>query len=1123
MKKLFCNDWVFSMTDTGKDIKDINSFDFKPVDLPHDWLIYDVNKLYETSLGWYKKNFKIDFEPQKSYRIYFEGVYQDCTVYVNSKTAFEWKYGYTSFEADITKYVKSGDNEIIVLARHFSPNSRWYSGAGIYRNVWFIETEKTYLDTDGVYFSAKKNGDVWNCSVRADVRGADFNSIKYKILDNNGKVFYDDYKYEFDLKIPKDKIWDIENPYLFNLRVDLYNNEKITDTVSCKIGFKDFNFDCDKGFFLNGRSLKLNGVCLHHDLGCLGAAFNKEAQRRQLLTMKEMGVNAVRTSHNPPAIEFMELCDEMGILVNSEAFDMWERSKTKYDYARFFNGWYKKDVASWIRRDRNHPCLIMWSIGNEIHDTHISERGCEVTKMLQEEVRRYDPRCNAFTTIGSNYMQWDNGQKCADEVDLAGYNYGEYLYEEHHNKHKKWKIYGSETTSGVKSRGVYHFPLERRFLTHEDLQCSSLGNCRSGFEKLGAEDVIVKNRDTQYCAGMFIWTGTDYIGEPTPYSTKNAYFGPVDTAGLKKDLFYLYKAAWTKEPVLHILPYWDFNIGQKIDIVVYTNLKEVELFKNGKSLGKKKTKNYTITWNTEYEEGTITAAAFNKQGQEIKTQKKSFLDSESIIMSTEKKHILADGKDLLAVEISALDKNGTPVENARNRISLTVEGARLLGFDNGDSSDYDQYKSSSRRLFSGKAVAYIASPIKAGEIIITAESPGLKSAVLKLEAKESKVQEGTSAVENVKKETDNNEIPVRKIELIKECPYRITPENKDVTVKAKVFPQNASRKDLNWSIVTASGVKTNNAQLSDNGLSVEMNVTGDGEFHLRCTCNNGKKNAEVVSEYEFRAEGFGQPILNPYDKIPACLYNIKTAQFAEVSNGGIQIAGEQRIAEFGSVDFGKYGSDEFEIFMIHWFTDESVKLKLYLNDPESKERELLGEYTYQANFIWQTYQANKYKIKKTLYGINNIFFEFGESVQKLDFGGFVFIPKEKAYQKIKAADYDTIHGDNFKISESKILDIGNNVFIEYHNMDFKDGASEIIVKGRTRHDNDPVHVHFEFESGETIREIIEFPRSKDYAEVSKKLVNVKGRAVVKFIFLPGCDFDFEEFVIKRAEHQCILL
>jgi len=1169
MKKLFCDNWQFAKSDIDTAIDSVGKFHFKPVDIPHDWLIYDVNKLYETSFGWYKKLFSIDFNPAKNYRIYFEGVYQDCTVYVNGKESFNWKYGYTSFEADITDFLKSGENEIIVLVRHLSPNSRWYSGAGIYRKLWFIETEKTHLKTDGVYFSAKKQGDNWQCIIDAEVSGSDYDFVKYKITNNekieiyNGekKDINNNNKIEFELNILPDKIWDIENPILFDLYVELFHAGKVIDSVSCKIGFREINFDCDNGFFLNGKNVKIKGVCLHHDLGCLGAAFNREALKRQLLTMQEMGANAVRTSHNPPAVELMELCDEMGILVNSEIFDIWERQKTEFDYARFFINWYEKDVASWIRRDRNHPSLIMWSIGNEIYDTHASLRGHEVTKMLQTAVRKHDLRCNAYTTLGSNFLQWDNGQACAAEVDLAGYNYGEHLYNEHHKKYPYWKIYGSENTSGVKSRGVYHFPLDRSFLTHEDLQCSSLGNCKSGFDKLTAEDVIAVNRDTNYCAGMFIWTGTDYIGEPTPYFTKNSYFGPVDTAGIKKDAFYLYKAAWAdvlptspdgrsfqvlptspdgrsfQVPVLHIMPYWDFNIGQKIDIVVYTNLKEVELFVNGKTLGKKLNKNYTLVWQTEYEKGEITAVAFDKNGKEIKAQKKSFTDSAEIVLNPGKKEILANGEDLFTVEISTVDKDGIPVENARNRICLSVEGARLLGFDNGDSTDYDQYKTCSRRLFSGKAAAYIAAPVTAGLITVTAESPGLKSASIKLTAKEAAVTNGISALENISIPcnedcTSINEVPVRKIELIKDFGYRITPENKDLNIKAKILPENASYKDLNWSVVTGSGVKINNVEVicDEKRLSASLKIIGDGEFRLRCVCNNGKKQAEVISEYEFLADGFGPSVINPYENVPACFNNVKIHDFNEVSNGGIQIQGEKRLVGFNTVDFGKYGCNELEISAIHWFTDEPVKFNVWYNDstceskmPESKEIDLkksgdkilLGEFSYQANFKWQTYQKNNYKLNTTLYGMKNIFFEFGETEQLLHFGNFKFIPIPKAYQKINASDYDSLHGDNYEISGGSILKIGNNVFIDYDNMDFSEGVSKLILKGRTRHDNDSVHIHFEQENGEIIREIIEFPFSDDFIEVNKPLTGIKGHVKVKFIFLPGCDFDFEDFIVLK--------
>lgn len=301
--------------------------------------------------------------------------------------------------------------------------------------------------------------------------------------------------------------------------------------------------------------MKLHGSCEHHDNGCLGAVSNRAAILRRFRKLREMGVNAIRTSHNMPAQEFMELADEFGMLILSEGFDMWERSKTDYDYARFFDEWVEKDVASWVRRDRNHPSIIGWSIGNEIFDTHADERGQEVTSLLRRLVKLHDPQGNGYVTFGSNYMQWENGQKCADILKLAGYNYGERLYNEHHEAHPDWAIYGSETASVVQSRGIYHFPLSQTVLADDDEQCSSIGNSCTGWGAKNTEECIIKDRDAEFCAGQFIWSGFDYIGEPTPYSTKNSYFGQYDTAGFPKDSAYVFRAEWTdykKAPFVHI-------------------------------------------------------------------------------------------------------------------------------------------------------------------------------------------------------------------------------------------------------------------------------------------------------------------------------------------------------------------------------------------------------------------------------------------------------------------------------------------------------------------------------------------------------------------------------------------
>ncbi len=433
MKKLFNDGWSFKKTDIDCGCEAAMQNDgWSRVEIPHDWLIFSVNALYETGAGWYRKTFFVN-APGNTHILRFDGVYMDTRVYVNKKPAGEWKYGYSSFEFDITGLLDRGENEIVVKVSHRAPNSRWYSGAGIYRNIYIIEHEGAYIKSDGVYFSARKtDGENWEVKLSTETVGGQ--KTVYALKDKNG-VFA-----EFEGKageelcgtVKSPRLWDIDAPELYTLETTLYDGGTVVDVQSCKVGFRTIEFKPDSGFWLNGRNVKLHGVCLHHDLGALGAAVNKTAIRRRLVLMKEMGANAVRTAHNMPAPEFMELCDELGILVDSEAFDMWELKKTEFDYARFFDEWYKKDVASWVRRDRDHPSVIMWSIGNEIYDTHATERGLEVTKLLRDEVRKHDFNHNAFTTIGSNYIEWEGAQKCADELEVSGYNYGERLYNDHH-------------------------------------------------------------------------------------------------------------------------------------------------------------------------------------------------------------------------------------------------------------------------------------------------------------------------------------------------------------------------------------------------------------------------------------------------------------------------------------------------------------------------------------------------------------------------------------------------------------------------------------------------------------------------------------------------------------------
>lgn len=1025
MKLLFNDGWKFTKQKLGTmpESLDKSDIEWSGVDIPHDWLIYDANNLYETGEGWYKKCFDLNAVmdhwsiiagedsrstagivtkntsaniTDKLVSIRFEGVYMDSTVYVNGSIVGEWKYGYSTFEFNITKYIKPGENEIKVRVVYQSPNSRWYSGAGIYRNVWLRISEPVHFVPDGIYISARRVSETdsepnscWRVEIDSEIAdrvgrsrtalvihtiiGRDFGEVAISVgttagggdaasggttvcgrksaadggvtagngdvpgvcdAASNGKTAGDgdvagsetvtsggeeeacgkvaacrqktdlleDVVVDKQVLVVKDPhLWSLDDPYLYMLKSELVVDGVIMDTVIQDIGFRSLRLDCDKGFFLNDKHVKLHGACQHHDLGALGAAVNRAALKRQLAILKEMGVNAVRTAHNMPAAELMELADEMGFLILSEAFDMWERSKTEYDYARFFNEWCEKDVASWVRRDRNHPSLIMWSIGNEIYDTHVSDRGVEITRMLRDLVLEHDPGHNGFITIGSNYMRWENAQRCAEELQAAGYNYSESLYGEHHKKHPHWVIFGSETSSTLQSRGIYHFPAGRTVMTHEDEQCSSLGNCTTSWGAKNSQRNIIDDRDAEFSLGQFIWSGFDYIGEPTPYLTKNSYFGQIDTAGFPKDSFYLYQAEWTDckmAPMVHILPYWDFNEGQIIDIRIYSNAPKTELFFNDESQGvfeidHKKGMQLSGEWQLPYKKGVIKAVAYDEDGRVIAADvQSSFGDASKIVLKADKTSMLADGQDMIFVETSMEDKDGNPVPNANNRVEVTVTGAgRLVGLDNGDSTDTDSYKGTSRRLFSGKLLVMIAARQEAGEIRITVSSPGLEtqeetyhatatstaSGVIFCKAEfddppfivssiyasydnstQCKKTYGVSSLTENERSEPKYEIPIRKIELTNHGRNHLDKENPSTTISARLLPENTTYGDIEWNAVTPEGIVTDIAKVDVNGTEACVTALGDGEFRLRCTARNGRRTPGVVSELEFVITGMGK-------------------------------------------------------------------------------------------------------------------------------------------------------------------------------------------------------------------------------------------------------------------------
>lgn len=1181
---LFTDGWTFLKTDLETTWEEMNARrgEFRPVELPHDWLIYNTLDLYENSCGWYRNSILQEEIPAgERMQLRFDGVYMDSTLYVNGQKVGDWKYGYSTFDMDITDFLQKGRNEVTVQVRFQSPNSRWYSGAGIYRNVWLKRCGRVYLPFDGTYVSIKPcenqpdrgavpGGGTGSFLLEAQTEVAgDFSSRTgcHFTLWKDGKQVQDlGWQYcranagECHRKMPnlanekavegsltkicvkavieRPALWEIESPQCYQLVVELFDGKQKAEEQRITVGFRTMEFDSDKGFFLNGKNVKVHGVCEHHDFGCLGAAYSQAAMERKFRILRGMGVNAIRTSHNMPAPELMELADRMGFLVMNEAFDMWECCKTPYDYGRFFKEWAEKDVASWIRRDRNHPSLFLWSIGNEIYDTHADEHGQEITRRLIGYVREHDPKENARITIGSNYMPWENARKCADIVKLAGYNYGEKYYDEHHREHPDWIIYGSETASIVQSRGIYHFPLAQSILADEDEQCSALGNSSTSWGARSIEKCITDDRDAEFAFGQFLWTGFDYIGEPTPYHTKNSYFGQIDTAGFPKDAYYIFKAAWTdmeKEPMVHLFPYWDFNEGQLIDVRACTNAPFVELYVNGRSMGRQEIdhahgKKLLGDWQVAYEPGTITAVAYDREGKEVARQSRhSFGDSRRLLLTADKAELRADKKDLCFVTIQTLDEEGNPVENAADYVNVSVKGAgRLLGLDNGDSTDYDPYKGNRRKLFSGKLLAVIGSTHEAGKIEVTVsgehlpsesvvltavcvgEKPGLFLDDCMLYAGE----EGNKAKQEGCKA--DSMVPVRKVELSAPQGLVLTPDKKEVLIHAQIYPSDATHKGLIWKAVNDSGIDVSFAKVEElesrgNYHTARVTASGDGEFRIRCMAGKDGERVTVISQIECRAEGLGQAFLNPYELISAGLY---TDTVGEIGNGNEKGIATARDAVSGvifeNVNFGEYGSDEITMPIFALSGDE-YPIDIWLGRPYEENSRLIDTVIYQKPSRWNTYQEETWKLSERISGVVTLAFVLRA---KAHIKGFRFRYFEKAFGRLYAKDASKIYGDSFERKGSRVENIGNNVTLEYENMDFGScGTEEIVICGRTNLAANTIHIHFTPEGGDTIVRMVEFmgTDTPDYGTQRFAIEKIQGKGKLELIFLPGSHFDMEYF------------
>ena len=767
-----------------------NDQSWEDVNVPHDWAIsghFDMNidlqwtqviedgekkprlrtgrtgALPEYGVGWYRINLPVT-TADKDQKIYleFDGAMSLTKIYVNGVYVGEHPYGYSSFSFDITKYIQLGSENVLAVRLENKPeSSRWYSGAGLYRNVRIVKTEKTHVSCWGTFITTPqitKNKAVVN--IRTEIENDRPTQDKVKLVTeiynasgqkvasvsstqspNNQLTFNQ------NTQIKNPELWSIETPVLYKAVSTVFVNNVITDEYTTTFGCRSIRFDKDSGFFLNEKPVKIQGVCMHHDLGALGVAVNYRATQRQMEMMKEMGANAIRTSHNPPSPELIQICDSIGLLVIEEAFDEWKDGKNKNGYANYFDEWAKSDIESMVRRDRNHPCIIAWSIGNEIREQN-TPNGKEVAKFLAETCKLNDP--TRPTTAGFNNHNGAIKNGLADVVDLVGFNYKPYDYAAKHKQYPDYILFGSETASTVSSRGEYKFPaVEKKGPWYNDYQVSSYDLEYPNWAST-ADTEFEAQDDNDFIFGEFVWTGFDYLGEPTPYNegtpARSSYFGIVDLAGLKKDRFYLYQSKWSDKPVLHLLPHWNWEdrLGQNVPVFCYTNYPKAELFVNGKSMGvkeKNKSSKYTryrLMWdNLIYEPGEIKIIAYNDKNDSVASEViKTAGEPYAVKLTVDRQTINANGKDLAFVTVEVVDKGGNLCPRANNLLFFEVNGnGRLKALCNGDATDQTSFVSNYMRVFSGKLVATVESGKILGDIELTVSGGLLKKETIQIKIK----------------------------------------------------------------------------------------------------------------------------------------------------------------------------------------------------------------------------------------------------------------------------------------------------------------------------------------------------------------------------------------------------
>ncbi len=723
------HDWAISRAfDPSNDLQFTKiTQDGETIDAPH---YGRTGGLPHVGHGTYRRHFRVN-PAADCHFLEFDGVMSHSQIYINGRLAGGRPYGYASFCVDITTYIqKDADNLLEVTVDNPPLASRWYPGAGIYRMVRLVETSQAHVKFDGVWVRPLAvNAETAKFAVELELSMAAAGAeVKIAILDPQGKTVGAGCKFT----VHKPQLWNIETPVLYQAQIELVKNGKTVDRVTQKFGIRFVSFDADTGMTLNGKSFRMHGVCLHHDLGPLGAAFSAAAARRQLQLLKNIGCNAVRTSHNPPAREFLDLCDEMGFVVLDEAFDAWEIGKIPNDYSSLFAQWHEIDLVDFIKRDRNHPSVIMWSIGNEINEQHEPE-GWRVAVKLRDIAHHVDP--TRPVTAGLDISDKAIANHLAQELDIPGWNYKPHRYEEYHQKLPHLPQYGSETASTVSSRGQYHFPVESINPDHPDIHCSSYDVEHPPWSSTPDKEFTFQDR-CPYIMGEFVWTGFDYLGEPSPYKhhwpAHASYFGIFDLCGLPKDRVYLYQSRWSSAKVLHLLPHWNWPryCGQTVPVHCYTNFDTVELLVNGKSQGiRRKEGCHRLTWDEViYEPGAIVARALDADGNVItEVSRKTAGVAVKIRLSVDRQLIANDGDDLAFVIIDALDADGNIHPTADDRIKVTVSGGELAATGNGDPTSLNGFTSPYVLLFNGRALAIVRGKGSAKDIKVTAEAAHLSS------------------------------------------------------------------------------------------------------------------------------------------------------------------------------------------------------------------------------------------------------------------------------------------------------------------------------------------------------------------------------------------------------------